>query len=90
MNVQSISRAFALKQDAGTGIVYKVKELDDGKTKQSKIACSPENEIIYNDEILSDEAKEALSDVIDWQWYIDRIYERITEFIRWPKIKEIL
>ena len=90
MNVQSISRAFALKQDVGTGIVYKVKELDDGKTKQSKIACSPENEIIYNDEILSDEAKEALSDVIDWQWYIDRIYERITEFIRWPKIKEIL
>ena len=49
--------------------------------KTSKVASLPDNVFVWNDEVLSEEAYEKIADKINWQYYIDRIYERIGEFL---------
>ena len=43
----------------------------------------------YDDEIISDQAIDTLLDLIDFKYYIDRIYERIQEFVNIESIKEV-
>lgn len=84
--LQAVNRAFAHKSDEFKGMVYKCRTV--GKTTRAKVSNLPENVFIYDDEILSDEAYAKLAPMIDWQYYIDRGYERIREFIDLIEIKD--
>ncbi len=89
--VDGLNRAFAAKPD-GDKISYIMKYKQAGNTlRKSRIPNMPESYFIYNDEILSDEAKAKLIPQIDYQFYIDHAYERITEFLDTPipQIKEV-
>ena len=81
---QGINRCFPSSDENKLCTIYKCRK--EGKVKRAKIANVPENIFIYNDELAS--AK--IEDKIDWQYYIDRAYEKIQEFIVIPKIKEII
>lgn len=83
--LQNINRAFAWKNDSLKGMIYKCKS--DGK--RAKVSNLPDSVFVYNEEILSDEAKERLEQKIDYQYYVERAYERIQEFINIEQIKEI-
>ena len=80
--LQHINRAFPMIESNIVGQIYKCK-----KDKQSIIPMLPKSVFSYNEDIRSDEAYEKLKDKIDWQYYIDRTYERIKEFI--PFVKDI-
>lgn len=73
-------RAFAYKNKDFVGMVYKHKDKDN-KHMKAKVANLPDNVFIYNDEILSEEAVNNIKDKINYEFYINRIYERIGEFI---------
>lgn len=83
--LQHINRAFAMKNDEYRGMIYKCK--NDGK--RAKVSNLPDSVFVYNDEILSDEAYAKLENRIDWDYYINRGYERICEFIELDYIKEV-
>lgn len=85
--LQSVNRAFAHKSEEWKGMVYKCRAV--GKTTRAKVSNLPDNCLIYDDEILSDEAYAKLEPLIDWQYYIDRGYERIREFMDLIEIKDI-
>lgn len=85
--VGNVVRAFAMKDKSKFGMIYKCKL--EGKTKKNKIQNLPPSVFIHNNEILSDKAVDSLIDKIDYQYYVDRIYERIAEFITMPQIKGI-
>lgn len=78
--VDSPVRAFAYKSNVFAGMLYKHKR-SKGKTSISKVSNLPDNVFVYNDEILSESAYETIKDEIDYQYYVNRIYERIGEFI---------
>lgn len=84
--VQNVNRAFAMKSNEITGMLIKHKY--DGK--QAKVSNLPDSVFIYNDDILSDEHKSKVYAKIDWQYYIDRAYERIAEFIDITYVKGVL
>ena len=67
-------------------MIYKCKS--DGK--RAKVSNLPDSVFVYNEEILSDEAKQKLEQKIDYQYYVERAYERIQEFINIECIKEIV
>jgi len=73
-NIQSPSRVFALNSDVEKGMVYK-HDLD----RKSKVSNLPSNVFVYNDSIIN--KYEELKEIIDWNYYVDRIYERIESFI---------
>lgn len=84
--IPGLSRAFAKKYDGKTySTIIKHKD-KDGKHTKSKIANLP-NIFIYNDEILSEAAKEKLDIMIDYDYYVNRGYERIKEFM--PYVRDI-
>lgn len=84
--IGDLNRAFAFKDENSTNVIKKYKH--DGKTlKCSKLPNMPDNYFIYNDEITSNETIQNLQSKIDYDWYIDRIYKRIQEFL--PQIKEV-
>lgn len=80
--LQHINRAFPMKSNNTVGQIYKCKE-----EKQSIIPMLPKSVFVYNEDINSDEVYDKIKDKIDWQYYIDRTYERMKEFI--PFVKEI-
>lgn len=80
--LQHINRAFPMKESDIIGQIYKCKE-----EKQSIIPMLPKSVFVYNDDINSAETYERLKEKIDWQYYVDRTYERIAEFV--PLMKEI-
>lgn len=81
--VKPLNRVFARKIENVNG--YKIYTIltkhknDFGKHKKQKIANLPDSVFIYNEDITN--AYELLKDKIDWQYYVDRIYEKITEFL---------
>lgn len=81
--LQHINRAFPMVKSNIVGQIYKCKE-----DKQSIIPMLPKSVFVYNNDITLKETYEKLKDKIDWQYYIDRTYERIKEFI--PVVKDIL
>lgn len=84
--VADINRAFAKKYDGTISMIYKYKTRN-GKTVRSKIPNMPDNVFIYNNEILSKDTVNKISQSIDYDYYIDRAKKRITEFI--PLVKDI-
>lgn len=82
-HLQHINRAFPMVKSNIVGQIYKCKE-----DKQSIIPMLPSSVFVYNEDINSEEVFEKLKDKIDWQYYVDRTYERIKEFI--PLIKDIV
>ncbi len=79
-DLQGINRVFAWKDENFKGMVYKFKE-NNGKISKAKISNLPDSVFIYDDEILSNETVEKLSKEIDYQYYINRAYERLGEFV---------
>lgn len=76
----NICRVFAYKSSSELGMVYKHKDAH-GKHSKSKISNLPDNVFIYNYDITTEQGKREVADKIDYQYYIDRIYERIGEFV---------
>lgn len=86
--VQSVCRAFALRKDKGTGVLGKwtrvkkpTKSLKVGDLKYSKYPAIPENTFIYNNDIRTEEAISEINDKIDYEWYIDKIYDALAKFV---------
>ena len=89
-HVGDLNRGFALKSDGQTvNVIMKYKTMKDGKPKKAKMPNMPDNYFIYNDEILSDEAVKRIQDKIDYDYYVDRAYQRIAEFYDITQIKGI-
>lgn len=84
-----MDRAFAWNSGKDKqGIVYKYKDRD-GKLSKSKIANLPDSVFIYDEDIRDESVAKKLSEEIDYNYYIERIYERITEFMPVTEIKNI-
>lgn len=89
-HLQHINRAFALNSDEYVGMVYKKKDEKVGKkATKAKIANLPDSVFVYNDEILSDEAIEKVQQQINYNYYVERIYERIKEFVAIKELRGI-
>lgn len=86
--IGNLNRAFAKKYDGTISMIYKHKTLK-GKDSKTKLANVPDNLFIYNDEILSEEHIKTLQPLIDYQWYVERTYKRLSEFLDFPQIKDV-
>ena len=75
----SICRAFAYKSDLFEGMMYKRKKDGSGKEKIQRISNLPSSVFVANFAI--DEAYDAIKDMIDWNYYVKRIYEKINAFV---------
>lgn len=84
-NVGSITRGFASAKEGEIGQVFR----RTWEGKSSKIAGTPSNIFLYEDEILSEESVNKLTPLIDWQYYIDRGYKRIGEYMGIKQIQTI-
>lgn len=78
--VQSPSRCFAKKDISTVGTVIKHRT-KNGKHIFAKVQNLPDNVFIWNGEILSEDAVNQIVPQIDYQYYVNRIYERINEFL---------
>lgn len=78
--LQGIDRAFALKSNHIIGMVYKV-GTSKNPTSRAKVSNLPESVFIYNDNILNENAYIELKDKIDYNYYVKRIYQKISQFI---------
>lgn len=87
LGMQSINRAFALKSDKVTGMLYKCRS--EGKTTRAKISNLPDSVFVYNQSILEEDTIKQLQEKIDFSYYVDRAYERILEFVKLPIVKDI-
>lgn len=82
--VKPLNRVFAKKLELKNGmktytILTKHKN-SNGKHVKQKIANLPDSIFIYNEDIT--DAYEKLKDKIDWQYYVNRIYEKLAEFVQ--------
>lgn len=84
----SVCRAFAYNNNNTNWTIYKRKA--EGRATKSKLQNVPENVFVHNKEILTDEAIDKLLPKINFDYYIDRSYERIQEFIDMKQVKKIL
>lgn len=78
--IQSPSRCFAKKDISSVGTIIKHRT-KNGKHTCAKVQNLPDNVFIWNDEILSEEAVNKIVPQIDYKYYVNRIYERINEFL---------
>lgn len=78
--IQSPSRCFVKKDNSTIGTVVKHRT-QKGKHTFSKVQNLPKNVMVWNGEILSDEAVKTLTEQIDYDYFVNRIYERINEFL---------
>lgn len=76
IKMQNVNRVFASNSPIKR-VIYKRKS--EGKVLKSKISNTPPNIIVYNDNI--NKECEELKKQIDYNYYIDRIYERIFKFL---------
>lgn len=72
----TICRAFAWNDKNAYGMVYKHKT-----GKSQKVSNLPQSVFVYNGEILSNEAYNMISPKIDFDYYVNRIYERMFKFV---------
>lgn len=75
-----ICRAFAWNDKDFIGMVNKHKKTTT-KDKIAKVASLPPSVFLYNKDLFTEDAKKYLEKNIDYNYYIERIYERIGEFI---------
>lgn len=87
--LQHINRAFALNATDYVGMVYKKKNDLSAKAPKAKIANLPDSVFVDNDEILSDEAIVRVQKHIDYNYYINRIYERLKEFVSISELRGV-
>lgn len=78
--IQSPSRCFAKSDISSVGTIIKHRT-KNGKHTFAKVQNLPDNVFIWNGEILSDEAINEIAPQIDYKYYVNRIYERISEFL---------
>ncbi len=78
--IQSPSRCFAKSDISSVGTIIKHR-IKNGKHTFAKVQNLPDNVFIWNGEILSDEAINEIAPQIDYKYYVNRIYERIGEFL---------
>lgn len=78
--IQSPSRCFAKKDISSVGTIIKHRT-KNGKHTFAKVQNLPDNVFIWNDEILSEDAVNKIALQIDYKYYVNRIYERINEFL---------
>lgn len=78
--IQSPSRCFAKKDVSSVGTIIKHRT-KNGKHTFAKVQNLPDNVFIWNDEILSEDAVNKIAPQIDYKYYVNRIYERINEFL---------
>lgn len=83
--LQGTNRAFASKEQKYNSLVYKCRF--DGKVKRAKVANLPDNVFVYDKDIRTEEAINELINKIDYQYYVDRAYEKILTFVKVKKIK---
>lgn len=92
ISCQNVNRAFALKSETHTGMIYKYKHAKDKKgnnvVKRTKVSNLPSSVFIWNESILDD--VKSIQAMIDYDYYIKRAYERIDEFINHIKIGDVL
>lgn len=89
IKLQHVNRAFAWNSEECSGKIIKYKIEENGNLKKGKPSSLPESVFVHNDEILSEESVEKIIKDIDYQYYVDRAYERILEFTELPVIKGI-
>lgn len=78
--IQSPSRCFAKRDISSVGTIIKHRT-KNGKHTFAKVQNLPDNVFIWNDEILSEDAVNKIVPKIDYKYYVNRIYERINEFL---------
>lgn len=78
--IQSPSRCFAKSDILSVGTIIKHR-IKNGKHTFAKVQNLPDNVFIWNDEILSEDAVNKIVPQIDYKYYVNRIYERIGEFL---------
>lgn len=89
IKLQHVNRAFALTEsEHSRGMVYKYK-WRNGKLSKTKVSNLPNSVFVYNDCITNEKARNEIQHKIDYQYYVDRIYERINEFITFKTIKDV-
>lgn len=89
--LQNINRAFALKSIATTGSIIKRKLCGkSGKPTSARYQNLPDSVFVHNDDILSDEMIDVLVNKIDYEYYINRAYEKIQTYYSFEEIKEII
>lgn len=86
-NLGSLCRAFAYNNNEVKQKIYKHKP--NGKVPKSMLQNLPNNVFVYNNEILSDDAIDKLMPKIDYEYYIKRSYERISEFYDIKVVKKL-
>lgn len=85
--LQGINRAFAYNSKDVIGMIYKRRK--EGKVIRTKLPNSPHNVFVYDNDINDENVKNELMNKIDYNYYVDRSYERINEFIDITQIKDI-
>lgn len=78
--LQNVNRAFASNNENEIGTIIKYK-LSDGKLKKTRVQSLSPNVFVYNTDIRSQKIIDQLITKIDYQYYINRIYERLGEFV---------
>ena len=89
MRLQNVNRVFASRLNTCSSMVYKYK-YNKGKLSRAKVANLPDNVMVYNYDINSKEIEEELDKTINFDYYINRIKERICEFTKLDLIKDIM
>lgn len=84
----AICRAFAYNNNNVKQTIYKHKP--NGKVPKSVLQNLPNNVFVYNNEILSNDAVNEIIPNINYDYYVNRAYERIAEFYNIIKVKKIL
>ena len=74
--LQNVNRCFAYNSLTENGMIYKI-----NPDKTSKYPSLPNNVFIYNNAINKDENIDEIIDKIDWQYYIDRSYEKLGKLV---------
>lgn len=78
--IQSPSRCFVKKGVDTVGTVIKHRTVK-GKHSFAKVQSLPQSVFVWNKEILSPEAVKEISEQLDYDYYIKRIYQRINEYL---------
>jgi len=87
--LQGVNRAFPLKYNGSIGMIYKYKN-NNGKISKAKVANLPDSVFVFDEDITIKENVLKIQQKIDYNYYIQRGYEKIKEFIKIPEIKDIL
>lgn len=85
--LQGVNRVFPSKDKNIIGMIYKCRS--EGKVKRAKVANLPDNVFVYDEDINNEKTINELINKIDYQYYINRGYEKILEFIDIKQIKDI-